>query len=237
MVSEATLKRWYGDPKFNGTLTFYTWIRSHVSPASVVLNLGAGPPTNNPLRILKGEVAEVVGADIDPIVMDNPELTEAHVIKDGRLPLADSRFDIAYSDYVLEHVDDPAMFLAEVHRVLKPGGFFFFRTPNLFHYVTAVSALTPHRVHTAVANKARHLDDDTHEPWPTFYRMNRPARLRRQAVAAGFSASDLRMIECEPSYLVFHPVPFYVGVAYERVVNATSLLSGFRSNILGKLQK
>jgi SAM-dependent methyltransferase len=237
MVSEATLKRWYGDPRFNGTLTFYTWIRRHIAPASVVLNLGAGPPTNNPLRILKGEVAEVVGADIDPIVLDNPELTEACVIEAGKLPLADGRFDLVFSDYVLEHVEDPAGFLAEVHRVLKPGGHFFFRTPNLFHYVTMVSALTPHKVHTAVANKARHLDEDTHEPWPTFYRMNRPGRLRGQAQKAGFRETDLRMIECEPSYLVFHPVPFYAGVAYERLVNATSLLSGFRSNILGRMTR
>lgn len=49
--------------------------------------------------------------------------------------LADAAFPDAYFDYihvnnVMEHVLDPVGLLAECHRVLKPGGFFFLAVPN-----------------------------------------------------------------------------------------------------------
>jgi ubiquinone/menaquinone biosynthesis C-methylase UbiE len=240
MIPAALHRRFYGEPgnpKYNGTLAFYSLIRRHVRPDSVVLNLGAGPPTGDKTRILKGEAAEIVGADIDPVVLTNSELDRA-VVTDGRsLPFANASFDLVFSDYVLEHVEQPAAFLAEVHRVLKPGASLFFRTPNLFHYIALVSRATPHWVHAAVANRARGLADDAHEPWPVFYRLNTRGTIRRLARQAGFQRAELQMIECEPVYLMFHTIPFLAGVAYERTVNSTELLAGLRANIFGRLVK
>ena len=138
MTVEALHRRFYADAKYNGTQGFYDWVRQYTSPQARLLNLGAGPPTLSPIRVFKGEVAEVVGADVDRQVLANPELDSAVLIKDGRLPFADASFDLALSDYVLEHVEHPALFLSELHRVLKPGGHFFFRTPNSCHYVALV---------------------------------------------------------------------------------------------------
>jgi demethylmenaquinone methyltransferase/2-methoxy-6-polyprenyl-1,4-benzoquinol methylase len=39
-----------------------------------------------------------------------------------RLPYADGQFDVVLAAHVIEHVPDPEMALAEMHRVLKPGG-------------------------------------------------------------------------------------------------------------------
>lgn len=38
------------------------------------------------------------------------------------LPFDDASFDLALSDNVLDHVEDPGRVLAEIHRVLAPGG-------------------------------------------------------------------------------------------------------------------
>lgn len=124
MVSERLLRRFYPDDTRNGTVAFYGWIREHIGPRTELLNLGAGPPTGTPIRVFKGQVARVVGADIDPIVLDNPELDDAVLIQDGRLPLEDASFDVIVSDFTLEHVEEPAAFLGEAHRVLRPGGLF-----------------------------------------------------------------------------------------------------------------
>ena len=43
-------------------------------------------------------------------------------IRDGRLPFPDATFDLAVNNQVLEHVEDLDRELAEIHRVLKPGG-------------------------------------------------------------------------------------------------------------------
>jgi len=41
------------------------------------------------------------------------------------LPFPDHRFDFVWSNYILEHVRQPELMLAEMWRVLKPGGFLF----------------------------------------------------------------------------------------------------------------
>ncbi len=46
------------------------------------------------------------------------------------LPFASARFDFVCCCDVLEHVADPALIIAEVARVLKPGGLFFYDTIN-----------------------------------------------------------------------------------------------------------
>lgn len=235
MVSERLLRRFYPDETRNGTVAFYGWVREHVGPTTELLNLGAGPPTRTAIRIFKGEVARVVGADIDPIVLENDELDDAVLIEGGKLPLPDASFDVIVSDFTFEHVEDPAGFLAEARRVLKDGGSFFFRTPNRRHYVATISRLTPQWFHALVANRARNLPADAHEPWPTFYRMNSREELERAAAAAGFREVELRLFEAEPSYLVFATVPFLAGVAYERITNRFDALARYRGSILGRL--
>lgn len=235
MVSERLLHRFYPDDSRNGTVAFYNWIREHIDPSTQLLNLGAGPPTRNDLRIFKDDVARVVGADIDPIVLENDELDEAVLIADDRLPLPDQAFDVIVSDFVLEHVEKPDLFLAEALRVLRPGGSFFFRTPNKRHYVATISRMTPHWFHVLIANRARNLPADTHEPWPTFYRLNQPDEIGRIARSAGFAEVEIRMFEAEPSYLVFATVPFLAGVAWERLTNRFDRLAPYRASIFGRL--
>ncbi|MBV8361658.1 MAG: hypothetical protein JO189_27540, partial [Deltaproteobacteria bacterium] len=112
-----------------------------------------------------------------------------------------------------------------------------FRTPNLFHYVSLAGRLTPHRLHLLFANRLRGMGPDSHEPWPTYYRLNSRKAIKRAADFAGFRETTLRLVETKPAYLVFHPIAFYAGVAYERIVNRYELLAPLRANILGRLTK
>src|SRR5690242_10226223 len=113
------MDRYYPDGYRNGTAAFYNWVREFSSPQTVRLNLGAGPTTGQPIRVFKGEVAKVIGADIDPAVLGNAELDASHVYPvSGPLPFLSDYFDLVLSDFVLEHVEQPEIFLREVNRVL-----------------------------------------------------------------------------------------------------------------------
>jgi SAM-dependent methyltransferase len=48
------------------------------------------------------------------------------------LPFANDRFDAALSTQVIEHVPEPALLLAEIWRVLRPGGTLFITAPHIW---------------------------------------------------------------------------------------------------------
>lgn len=239
MVSQNMFRRFYPDESKDGAVAFYKWVRQITTERTIMLNVGAGPPAiRGPIRVFRGEVARVVGVDIDPAVMGNMELDEAHCISDNcELPFADNTFDVALGDWVMEHVRHPYLLLSEVRRVLRKGGSFFFRTPSKYHYVTLIARCTPHSFHKLVANWARGCPPEQHEPWPTHYRLNSRREVEAEGHKAGFERLELRNWECEPGYLVFHEVPFVFGVAYERIVNRYEVLSPLRHSILARLIK
>ncbi len=234
MTSAELLRKYYPGEAWDGTKLFYDWLRSGLNKDFVVLNMGAGATSSKRLRSLRGEVRKVVGADIDEAVLRNEDLDQAVVIGDV-LPFPDESFDAGWSDFVFEHVESPREFLAEIRRVLKPGARFYFRTPNKRHYVSLIARATPHWFHDLVANRVRGLSARAHEPYPTFFRLNSRREIMRHAEAAGFREVEIRFVECEPSYLVFHAVPFLLGVAYERTVNRFDALTGLRANIFGRM--
>jgi SAM-dependent methyltransferase len=79
-----------------------------------------------------------VGVDVErsPEVASRRRTDAEFVVFDGvRLPFPDGSFDAVYCKQVLEHVRSPAPLLAEVSRVLRPGGTFAGSTSQLepFH--------------------------------------------------------------------------------------------------------
>jgi len=127
--------------------------------------------------------------------------------------------------------------MREVYRVLKKGGVFFFRRPNSWHYVAIIAKLTPEWFHDLVGNWARGYHPGAHEPWPTYYPLNSRKAVYAAGYKAGFERIELRMWEPEPRNLVFHAIPFLVGVGYERTVNRWRMFEGIRAGIFGRMVK
>jgi SAM-dependent methyltransferase len=220
----------------NGTLRFDALIRQRLKAAYRVLDLGAGGGKSGPVNF-RGDVECVVGVDPDSVVGANRCIDRAVVGVAEGLPFGAGTFDVVFSDWVVEHLPNPGRAVAEVFRVLKPSGFFFFRTGNLLHYSYAIAASTPHWFHRIVANRVRALEADEAETHPTYYRMNTAGAVRRCLGAVGFIEEELLMIEPEPSYLMFSASSFMLGLAYERLVNQSYRLAGFRACIFGCFRK
>jgi SAM-dependent methyltransferase len=60
-------------------------------------------------------------AALERLAAEAPEI-ETRLVEPGRLPAADAEFDALLALDVLEHLEDPDAMLAEMRRVLAPGG-------------------------------------------------------------------------------------------------------------------
>jgi SAM-dependent methyltransferase len=178
----------------------------------------------------------VVGVDVSDAVLENPTLTEAMVIRPGDpLPFADASIDVVFAEWVCEHLERPTAVLRDISRVLKPGGWFAFRTPNRRHYSMLAARLIPDRHHEGVLRVAQ-PNRQAEDIFPKFYRMNSIAVCRRVTTEAGMTVRFITTHEPAPAYLEFSSAAFLIGVVYQRIVNALAL-AGWRKNIVGFAQK
>jgi SAM-dependent methyltransferase len=219
----------------DGNVVFHNLLRSNIEQDGEILEIGAGP--NNVTSDFLATLGRVTGVDIDPDVKNNTALVAAHVLDAEAYPFNDNTFDACVSNYVIEHVADPTGHLTEIARVLKPGGVYIFRTPNFWHYVSLISHLTPHSFHRLVANRVRNLPAESHDPYPTHYRLNTASAVERAAKQAGLTVERLDLIEKEPMYGLGSRLLFFPFMAYERLVNSSEVFAGFRANLLGVLRK
>ena len=208
-------------------------ILDYLQPDSVVLDLGAGAGIVSQMNF-RGLPAQMCGVDLDPRVVDNPMLDEGRVASATGIPYEDNRFDVVFSDNVLEHLEEPLQVFREVVRVLKPGGVFLFKTPNKYHYMPVIARLTPHVFHQYINRLRGRAEVDT---FPTRYRANTRGDVIRLATEAGLLVEKIELIEGRPEYMRMTWPSYIVGMAYERIVNASELFAVLRILLVGVLRK
>lgn len=225
-------ERFYPESRFggftdvDGTIAFYARVNALVGPSSTVLDVGCGRgawaddpvAVRRDLRRLRGKVARVVGADVDPAAAANPFVDEFRPFTGGSWPVEDAGVDLVLADCVLEHVADPVSFFREARRVLRPSGALCIRTTNAWSYVGLAARLVPNRLHagvTARVQERRRAED----VFPTVYRCNSVPALRRALVRHGFEGVAYGY-EAEPSYLEFSGLAYALGVLHQRYAPA-----------------
>src|SRR5438552_8530308 len=92
----------------------------------VLIDYGCGTMPYRPL--LEKYVSYYIGADL-------PERTaDAFIQANGKTDLPDSFADVVVSTQVLEHVEDPGIYLNECYRILKAGGLLLLSTHGYWMY-------------------------------------------------------------------------------------------------------
>jgi SAM-dependent methyltransferase len=192
----------------DGSVAFYSRVQALLAeleaPATVVdFGAGRGRQADDPvayrrtLRELRGPGRTVIGVDVDPVVVDNPRVDEGRVIQpDGRIPIDDGTVDLVVSEWTFEHVDDAERAAAELHRILRPGGWVCAMTPNKWGYIGLGGRLVPNRLHVGALRKLQPGKREV-DTFPTRYQMNTRRDLERCFPPERFSLAAFTM-DAEP---------------------------------------
>ncbi|MBI3089372.1 MAG: class I SAM-dependent methyltransferase [Candidatus Tectomicrobia bacterium] len=105
-----------------------------IAPGSTILDVGCGVGFwTIPLARHIGAAGRVYAADISPEMLEalRDEMQEAGITnvepllsEESRVPLTDGSMDVVLMSCVYHELDDRATMLAEIHRLLRPGGQF-----------------------------------------------------------------------------------------------------------------
>ena len=152
------------------------------SRIAAVLRLVAARPEDHILEVgcgaghVLGKVAcgTLTGVDLSEALLERAQqrLGDRAAILKGdaaALPFPDASFDKVFCTEVLEHVLDPAQVLAEIRRVLKPGGYAVVSVPNepLINLLKSVALKVGFlrrilRPGEGAYQMADHMDDEWH---------------------------------------------------------------------------
>lgn len=104
-------------------------------------------------------------------------------------PLKPNSIDVAYAFFVVEHIQDPARFLAKIKECLKPGGVFIFLTPNAKSYFGQVCYWSERLgIDEWLLRLIKSSDDIESYHYPIAYKLNSPKSIEEKASEYGLSA-------------------------------------------------
>ena len=185
-------------------------LRRHVTPATRWLDLGCGrhllPPwRQKEERELIARAHSVVGIDLDfESLVDNDSITDRCQSSVVDLPFASESFSLVTANMVVEHLDEPAIMLRELRRVLAPGGQLIFHTPNARAFPTAVVRRIPDGLKKTLAYW---LDGrQGKDVFPTYYRANDPGEIQEFATATGFEITELNLVSTTAVFALVAPL-------------------------------
>lgn len=179
---------------------------------------------------LRAKIKHAVGIDVNrEVTSKNVSLDEITFGRLEQLPIANNTFDAVISLWVLEHVADPQKTFSEIFRVLKPGGFFAFVTPNKMSWIIALRRLLNQSMADRLVERfyGRHEEDI----FPVTYRANSAVDIQALAGSSGFTVEKLTE-NPDPTYTSFGAISYRISAWLSRLP-----FSLFRVHIVGILRK
>ena len=211
------------------TEVYEATIRRYLRPDVRVLDAGCG--RGGALEQLVGAGHRPFGLDPDFLSLVEHRLSlprAAGLLND--LPFRSASFDLVISSWVLEHLAEPAAVMAEIARVLRPGGHFIALAPNAWHPIAWLNRLAARAGALQAWLVPRLYGRSEADAFPVRYRANSVRRLNQLGNQVGLTSVGIQAI-ADPSYLAFNRPLFELSCRLEQALPAaghTHLVADFR---------
>jgi ubiquinone/menaquinone biosynthesis C-methylase UbiE len=185
-------------------------------------------------RRLVARARRLTGLDYDFAALQQNEVIRDRVRGDvSKLPFTDNTFDLVTSNMVFEHLQEPQIQMAEIFRVLKPGGTLIFHTPNKYGYGVLTARLIPEPLKKTLTSilQGRKSED----VYPTYYRVNSTSMIQDLAARTGFRVKEVDLIMSSATLIMIPPL-LILELLWMRLLMTDSLRS-LRTNIIAVLHK
>lgn len=185
-----------------------------------VLDAGCGHG-NYIIDEFRQKINWAVGVDLAPeFTAKNICLDEIKCANLSQLPFAGSSFEVCFSLWTLEHLPDPQAVLREIYRILKPGGYFLFTTPNRRSLLIRLRALLNYDLAKRWMSRAYGRKEG--DVFPIYYRANEEKFLKRLLEEIGFSEVKI-LPNYDPSYTSFGELTFRFSNLADKVFSSLGL--------------
>lgn len=206
---QLTYKRQYKNdvPTWDDSMVLLTkLVKERMHQPTDVLDFGCGHG-NFVIDELKNIFEKKIGYDVSAEATSKNTSVNEVVIGDGKnLPFDPNTFDLTISLWAFEHVEDPLHLFKEIHRVLRPGGYFAFVTPNKRSLLIRLRQLMNKRIADQLLDLLYGRKDD--DVFDVFYRANSLEDIEHLAKQAGLKI-DCLIENPDPSYTSFDSLSYF----------------------------
>src|SRR5450755_2473059 len=212
-LSERLLKRYFGKQVHPYRL-FENEVQSRLRPEHTLLDAGCGREAPV-LQKFRGHASKLIGIDIGAFKDEIPgiELIQSDL---GHMKIDSASVDIVMSRSVMEHVVDSRQVYTEVNRILKPGGYFIFLTPNLWDYASIIAKAVPNSMHPWIVAKTEGRAPE--DVFPMVYGTNTRSAVHKWAKCTGFDVVSCEYLGQYPGYFMFNGFLFLIATGYEKII-------------------
>lgn len=183
-----------------------------------MINLGAAKSTIIEDAIIEAGDFVCDRCDIQDCAVDKPYAGESFICAlEDMSALTDNTYDVAFANFVLEHVNNPEQAAHEMARIVKSGGELVLSLSNPKAPEFILASLTPTSFHQLFRK------DDHDEAYPVKYAYKSINNYIKLMARAGWELKERKNLPATYSYLYRWPIINLLSQAYDSLINISSI--------------
>jgi len=192
--------------------------------APKVLDIGCGRKSDIG-RYLKAHRSHAIihGADLDEYSLKNSDVDKLFICDAADMPFEDGTYDVVFSQFLLEHVEDSQETVDSVARVTAPGGLATLIIPNPTSPASIVAKATPYSFHLFFKREIQKYDNVSEDTFPTFFAFKSVKNLKYQMEKAGFTRIEAFYVPEMYYRFRYRPIMIRLAMLYTKLLMALRL--------------